>query len=92
ARIVQAVVRAVPDQPPAGSPAMSDMVFLDGIPSVKIGPGVSRRSHTPNEYILRQELLAGAAAYERIIREYFREEPITGQDDASAETNERCIP
>ncbi|MCP4592801.1 MAG: M20 family metallo-hydrolase [bacterium] len=92
ARIVQAVVRAVPDQSPAGSPAMSDMVFLDGIPSVKIGPGVSRRSHTPNEYILEQELLAGAAAYERIIREYFRAGPVPGRNDAPADANERCIP
>ncbi|MCH7643973.1 MAG: M20/M25/M40 family metallo-hydrolase [Myxococcales bacterium] len=71
-RIVQAVLRALPDTQPAGSAAMSDMVFLDGIPSVKIGPGESRRSHTPDEYITRQELEAGARAFERIIEEYFR--------------------
>ena len=69
--IAQAVLRAVPGAAPAGSPAMSDMVFLAGIPSVKIGPGESCRSHTPDEYIRLEELQAGAAAYERIIQEYF---------------------
>jgi acetylornithine deacetylase len=69
--IVQAVQRAVPGTRLAGSPAMSDMVFLAGIPSVKIGPGQPDRSHTPDEYILPEELRAGIAAYERIIGEYF---------------------
>ena len=70
--IVQAVLRAVPGAVPGGSPTMSDMVFLAGIPSVKIGPGESDRSHVPGEYIRLEELQAGAAAYERIIREYFQ--------------------
>lgn len=70
-RIVQAVARAIPGAAPAGSPAMSDMVFLAGIPSVKIGPGDSHRSHTPDEYITPRELADGAAAYERIAREFF---------------------
>ncbi len=70
-RIVQAVARALPGAAPAGSPAMSDMVFLAGIPSVKIGPGDTHRSHTPDEFITPDELAAGAAAYERIAREYF---------------------
>ncbi|MEW6249284.1 MAG: M20/M25/M40 family metallo-hydrolase [Planctomycetota bacterium] len=70
--IVQAVIRALGgDVRPAGSPAMSDMVFLAGTPAVKIGPGDSARSHTPDEFITLDELTAGAAAYERIIREYF---------------------
>lgn len=71
AAIVQAVRAALPDAAPAGSPAMSDMVFLPGVPTVKIGPGISARSHTPNEFITGAELAAGAAAYERIVRAYF---------------------
>jgi acetylornithine deacetylase len=71
APIVQAVLRALPGVSPQGSRAMSDMVFLSGIPAVKIGPGHSPRSHTPDEFILESELLAGAAAYEEIIREFF---------------------
>lgn len=58
-------------RPPAGSPAMSDMVFLSGVPAVKIGPGESRRSHTPNEFLLESELIAGAKAYRDIVRDYF---------------------
>ncbi len=73
AGIVRAVQRALPGAVPAGSPAMSDMVFLAGVPSVKIGPGHSPRSHTPDEFILWDELRGGADAYERIVREYFAE-------------------
>lgn len=71
ADIVQACLAALPGKSPAGSPAMSDMVFLAGTPAVKIGPGDTRRSHTPDEYLLVDELVQGAAAYERIAREYF---------------------
>jgi len=70
--IVQAALRALPGTQPSGSPSMSDMVFLAGTPSVKLGPGDSRRSHTPNEYITVRELQDGADAYERIILEYFK--------------------
>jgi acetylornithine deacetylase len=70
--IVQAVRTALPEGRPAGSPAMSDMVFLTGVPAVKIGPGESRRSHTADEYVTAAELQAGADAYERIALEYFR--------------------
>lgn len=72
-RIVRAVRRALHDRQPAGSPAMSDMVFLSGIPAVKIGPGQSPRSHTPDEFITLDELERGRDAYERIIRAYFAE-------------------
>lgn len=72
-RIVRAALRAIPGAKPAGSRAMSDMVFLSDVPAVKIGPGDSNRSHTPDEYITEDELKAGAAAYERIIREYFKD-------------------
>lgn len=70
--IVQAVRTALPEGRPAGSPAMSDMVFLTGVPAVKIGPGETRRSHTADEYVTAAELQAGADAYERIALEYFR--------------------
>lgn len=69
--IVQAVLRALPGAQPGGSRAMSDMVFLAGIPTVKIGPGHSPRSHTPDEFINAAELEAGARAYENIVLGYF---------------------
>jgi len=68
--IVAACVAAT-GRSPTGSPAMSDMVFLSGVPAVKIGPGESSRSHTPNEYLRSSELSAGATAYEQIARTYF---------------------
>lgn len=71
APIVRAVLAALPDRRPAGSPAMSDMVYLSGIPAVKIGPGQSPRSHTPGEFLTEAELRGGAEAYERIARAYF---------------------
>jgi acetylornithine deacetylase len=87
--IVQAVLRTLPGVAPAGSPTMSDMVFLNGIPAVKIGPGDSRRSHTPDEFLREQELIDGVAAYGRIVREFFssvttRERPAS--DGAAART------
>ncbi|CAN5491065.1 M20 family metallo-hydrolase [soil metagenome] len=39
-----------------GSPTMSDQSLLPAIPSLKIGPGDSARSHTPNEYIKLSEI------------------------------------
>jgi acetylornithine deacetylase len=68
--IVQAILRALPGTVPSGSPTMSDMVHLAKIPTVKIGPGDSSRSHTADEYLMIDELKRGAAAYERVIREY----------------------
>lgn len=46
-----------------GSPTLSDQVFLIDIPSVKIGPGDTHRSHTAQEYILESELYAGIDTY-----------------------------
>lgn len=54
-----------------GSPTLSDWVFLKGIPTVKAGPGDSKRSHTPDEYLEVAELEAGVLFYEKLIREYF---------------------
>lgn len=68
--IVQAAC-AASGREPQGSPTMSDMVFLTGIPAVKLGPGQSVRSHTADEYIMESELTEGAAVYARLIQEYF---------------------
>ena len=49
-----------------GSTTLSDMALLQGVPAVKVGPGETARSHTPDEYVLRTELEAGAAFYEAL--------------------------
>ncbi|MDE2491576.1 MAG: M20/M25/M40 family metallo-hydrolase [Elusimicrobia bacterium] len=71
--IVRAALAASPGARPYGSPTLSDWVFLKGIPTVKAGPGDSRRSHAPDEYLETAELEAGVLFYERLIRAYFAE-------------------
>lgn len=69
--VVAAARAAHPAGRAYGSPTLSDWVFLKGIPTVKAGPGDSKRSHTPDEYLEVAELEAGVAFYEKLIREYF---------------------
>lgn len=53
---------------PFGSPTLSEMALLD-FPSIKIGPGDSARSHTANEYILKEEIVAAIEIYKKLIGE-----------------------
>ena len=53
---------------PFGSPTLSDMALLK-MPSVKIGPGDSARSHSANEYILVQEIKDAIGVYGQLINE-----------------------
>ncbi|PJJ58727.1 M20 family metallo-hydrolase [Hymenobacter chitinivorans] len=45
-----------------GSATMSDQALMP-FPTVKMGPGDSARSHTPDEYIYRYEIRGGIRAY-----------------------------
>lgn len=69
-RIGRAAVQASGEQP-FGSPTTSDWVFLKGIPTVKIGPGSSQLSHTPDEHIPLIELERAVEVYKSIITNYF---------------------
>ncbi len=51
------------------SPTMSDQALLS-IPSVKIGPGMSERSHTAGEYITIEELERGLKIYKALLERY----------------------
>lgn len=70
AALVAAALRVRPEARLVGSPTLSDMAFLVGVPAVKCGPGRSERSHTPNEYVLESEVLDGARFYTRLIGAY----------------------
>lgn len=48
---------------PFVSPTTSDMSLMHGIPSMKIGPGESSRSHSADEYILISEIENGISGY-----------------------------
>ncbi len=45
-----------------GSPTLSDQTYIEA-PSVKMGPGMSERSHTPNEFIYLEEIKLGIGRY-----------------------------
>lgn len=49
------------------SPTTSDMALMHDIPSIKIGPGKSERSHTADEFIKLDEIKEGMLTYQRFI-------------------------
>ena len=70
-RIVRACRSVLPEAPPFGSPTASDWLFLHDVPTVKIGPGISERSHTPDEHIEISEVERAVEVYKGIIQTYF---------------------
>ncbi|HVT58808.1 MAG TPA: M20/M25/M40 family metallo-hydrolase [Thermoanaerobaculia bacterium] len=65
--LVEAARRARPQSRLFGSPTLSDLVFMGGIPAIKCGPGRSERSHTADEFVLESEVLEGARFYTRLV-------------------------
>jgi acetylornithine deacetylase len=51
-----------------GSPTTSDQAVLD-IPSLKVGPGDSARSHTADEFIYVREIEEGITTYINMLKE-----------------------
>lgn len=70
-RLLEAIRFAQPAVSTYGSPTCSDWCFLRHADAVKIGPGTSRRSHTPDESVNISEVTAARALYARIIEAYF---------------------
>jgi acetylornithine deacetylase len=70
-RIARAVAAAHPSGVPFGSPTASDWVFLRDVPTVKMGPGPSERSHTPEERIELSEVERAANVYAAVARAFF---------------------
>jgi acetylornithine deacetylase len=52
-----------------GSSTLSNMVFAP-FPAVKIGPGESKRSHKPDEFVYKKELEKGKEYYRKLINQY----------------------
>ncbi|MCM1292966.1 MAG: M20/M25/M40 family metallo-hydrolase [Bacteroides sp.] len=52
---------------PFVSPTTSDMALMHNIPSLKIGPGKSSRSHTADEFVCISELIEANKIYNNII-------------------------
>jgi acetylornithine deacetylase len=69
-RLLAAASRARPSAVRFGSPTCSDWVFLRHVDAIKAGPGTSRRSHTPDEYVDLPEVTAARSFYAGLAREY----------------------
>ncbi len=55
-----------------GSPTCSDWVFVRHLDAIKVGPGTSRRSHTPDEAVDLDEVVAARPFYAALALEYLR--------------------
>ena len=55
-----------------GSPTCSDWVFLRDTDAFKCGPGTSRRSHTPDEFVDLHEVTAARRFYGQVAEAYLR--------------------
>ncbi|MGE0347420.1 MAG: M20/M25/M40 family metallo-hydrolase [Gemmatimonadales bacterium] len=67
-----AVERAMPGIEAYGSPTCSDWCYLRSVDAVKVGPGTSQRSHTPDEAVNLSEVTAARRFYARVAEEYLR--------------------
>jgi acetylornithine deacetylase len=72
-RLLAAAARARPESALFGSPTCSDWVFLRHVDAIKAGPGTSRRSHTPDEYVDLPEVSAARRFYSGVARDYLNE-------------------
>ena len=69
-KVLAAARQARPEAQTFGSPTCSDWVFLRSCDAIKCGPGTSRRSHTPDEYVDLPEVTAARGFYGRLAHAY----------------------
>ncbi len=69
-RLLDAAMRARPTSRHYGSPTCSDWVFLKDVDVVKCGPGDTRLSHTPDEWVSLAEVRAARRFYAQLAQEY----------------------
>jgi acetylornithine deacetylase len=73
-RLLAAAQRVRPEARTFGSPTCSDWVFLRHVDALKCGPGTSRRSHTPDEYVDLPEVTAARGFYAKLAMAYLSEQ------------------
>jgi acetylornithine deacetylase len=71
-RLLAVASQLRPEAKHFGSPTCSDWVFLRHVDAIKCGPGTSRRSHTPDEYIDLHEVSAARRFYASVAESYLR--------------------
>ena len=78
AAIVEAARRALPSSEVKPFGGVSDLFFLASapggpVPGIIVGPGDGKQSHQADEFVSVEAVRAGAAAYGRIVAEFFGE-------------------
>jgi acetylornithine deacetylase len=71
-RLVAAARTARPGLTTFGSATCSDWVFVRDVDALKCGPGTSRCSHTPDEWVDLHEVTEARHFYARVAMEYLR--------------------
>jgi acetylornithine deacetylase len=69
-RLLSLAGQVRPSGTPFGSPTCSDWVFLRDRDAIKCGPGTSRRSHTPDEYVDLPEVSEARLFYRQLAQAY----------------------
>jgi acetylornithine deacetylase len=69
-RLLESILRSHPSARRFGSPTCSDWVFLRGADTVKCGPGDTRLSHAPDEWVAIAEVRAARALYRSAVTDY----------------------
>jgi acetylornithine deacetylase len=69
-RLLAAARRVRPEARTFGSPTCSDWVFLRDRDTIKCGPGTSRNSHVPDEWVTVSEVSVARGFYARLAQEY----------------------
>lgn len=69
-RLLATAQRVRPEARAFGSPTCSDWVFLRDRDAIKCGPGTSRNSHAPDEWVTLSEVSAAREFYAGLAREY----------------------
>lgn len=71
--LLAAACEARPEARRFGSSTLSDWALLPAsTPGIKVGPGRSERSHTPDEFVEEAEILDGARFYAALARAFAR--------------------
>jgi acetylornithine deacetylase len=69
-RLLAAARAVAPGAAMYGSPTCSDWCFLRHLDAIKVGPGTSRRSHTPDEAVDLAEVTAARSFYASVAERY----------------------
>jgi acetylornithine deacetylase len=69
-RLLELALQLRPQARPFGSPTCSDWVFLRDRDAIKCGPGTSRRSHTPDEFVDLPEVTEARSFYRQLAQAY----------------------